>query len=103
MPATNNVSLNVPTDNTVGTGVILASDVTANVPTAANNASAVMASVVDGTYTLSQVLKIIAAVTAGKVSGGPGSPVFRNLTDVSDVVSGTADASGNRSAVTLNP
>jgi len=103
VPAASNVTLNVPVDNTVGAGIITPASLASNVPSSSSIAGAVAASVVDGTYTLSQVLKIVAAVTAGKVSGGPGSPVFRNLTDVSDVVSGTADASGNRSAVTLNP
>lgn len=57
----------------------------------------------DGTYTYAEVLRIVASVTAGKASGGPGSPVFRDLADTKDVVSGTADSNGNRTAVTYDP
>mgnify|MGYP007024642069 CR=1 FL=1 len=58
---------------------------------------------VDGTKTFKEVTQIIAAVVAGKVSGGTGSPVFRDLSDTRDVVSATCDASGNRTAITYNP
>lgn len=54
-------------------------------------------------FTVRDVLRLLSAVTAGKVSGGPGAPVFRNLPDTADRVSGTADSSGNRTAVTYNP
>ena len=72
-------------------------------PTAYDNAQAVMGSLVDGNYTVAQILKIIASVTAGKVSGGPNVPAFRNLTDATTVVTGTVDSNGNRTGVTLNP
>ena len=49
-----------------------------------------------------EALKLIAAVLAGKVSGGPDAPVFRSLDDGANRVSMTADENGNRSAVTLN-
>lgn len=59
---------------------------------------------IDGTYTASDILKIIAAALAGKASGG-GTPTItiRNLSDTQDVITLTVDASGNRSAVTLDP
>ena len=66
-------------------------------------AGAVLGASIEGSYALKDVLKIVAAVSAGKVSGGPGSPVFRGITDSSDVVSGTVDSNGNRTSVTLNP
>jgi hypothetical protein len=48
-----------------------------------------------------RIIRIIAAAAAGKSSGGPGSPVFRNLTDTQDQITGTADGSGNRSAASF--
>lgn len=51
-------------------------------------------------FDAARILRIVAAVLAGKVSGGPGSPVFRNLNDDTNQVSGTADSNGNRSSVT---
>jgi hypothetical protein len=65
-------------------------------------ASAVWERIVDAGYTAEEILRIIAAVTAGKSSGGPGSPVFRDLGDTKDRVSGTADADGNRSAASYD-
>jgi Rieske Fe-S protein len=58
---------------------------------------------VDGTLTFKEVTQIIAASTAGKVSGAPGSPVFRDLDDTQDVITATVDSSGNRTAITYNP
>ena len=72
-------------------------------PSSYDNAQAVMGSLVDGNYTVAQILKIIASVTAGKVSGGPNAPAFRDLTDATTVVTGTVDSNGNRTGVTLNP
>jgi hypothetical protein len=54
-------------------------------------------------YTLKQTLRLISAVLLGKVTGAPGSPVFRNMPDTADRVAATADTSGNRSAITLTP
>lgn len=71
-----------------------------------NLAAAVMSSVVDGTYTVEDVLKILAAVAAGKTTindlgGGAAEVVFRNLTDALDRVQ--ADMTGSeRAAVTLD-
>ena len=72
------------------------------IPTAAENASALLdkADGVETGYTPKQALRLMAAVLCGKVSGGPGSPVFRNLADSANRVSATADSSGNRTAVT---
>lgn len=71
-----------------------------------NLAAAVMSSVVDGTYTVEDVLKILAAVAAGKTTvndlgGGSAEVIFRNLTDALDRVQ--ADMTGSeRAAVTLD-
>lgn len=68
--------------------------------TTANVGAAVWAELLETGFTADQILRIIAASTAGKVSGGPGSPVFRNLSDDKNQITGTADSSGNRSAAT---
>ena len=54
-------------------------------------------------FTLRQTQRLMAGVLCGKVSGGPGLPVFRNMQDTADRVSSTADANGNRTIVTLSP
>jgi hypothetical protein len=65
--------------------------------------AAFMATLVGTTYNLQQYLRIIAAAVAGKASGGPGSPVFRDVEDASNVITGTADSSGNRTASVITP
>jgi hypothetical protein len=58
----------------------------------------------DGTFTLAEMLRILAAHAAGLVSGGPGSPSFNAISDATKPrISGTADSSGNRTSVTLDP
>lgn len=52
--------------------------------------------------TVEQILQLMAAVLLGKVSGLPGSGVFRSINDTANRVSATSDNDGNRSAVTLN-
>lgn len=70
------------------------------VPTAVQVATQVWAAVLETGFDASKAIRIIAAAVAGKVSGGPGSPVFRNLADTQNQITGTADSSGNRSAAT---
>jgi hypothetical protein len=48
-------------------------------------------------------MRINAAVSAGKTSGQPTAPVFRDLNDTVNRVVGTVDANGNRTAVTVTP
>lgn len=59
---------------------------------------AVWAKALESGFTADRLVRIIAAAVAGKVSGGPGSPVFRNLGDTGDMITGTADSNGNRTA-----
>jgi len=49
-------------------------------------------------FTADRILRIIAAAAAGRLSGEPGSPVFRNLGNTLNQITGTADANGNRTA-----
>lgn len=65
-------------------------------------AAGVMASTVEGTYDLTETLRIIAGVLAGKLSGGGTTTLtFRNLGDSLDIVQATVDANGNRSGVII--
>lgn len=55
-----------------------------------------------GSYTMRQLLKVMAAALAGKASGGGTTSItFRGVDDTSNVIVATVDANGNRSAVTL--
>lgn len=87
--------------------VSIGTDAITNTALAASAASeiatAVLAGVVEGSFTVQQVLKLAAAMAAGKASGlDVNAPVYRDLSDTLDRISATCDASGNRSAVTLN-
>lgn len=65
-------------------------------------ADAILDEVVVGSYTMRQLLKVMAAALAGKATGGGTTSVtFRGVDDASDVIVATVDANGNRSAVTL--
>ena len=65
-------------------------------------ADAILDEVVVGSYTLRQLLKVMAAALAGKATGGGTTTVtFRGVDDASDVIVATVDANGNRSEVVL--
>ena len=65
-------------------------------------ADAILDEVVVGSYTLRQLLKVMAAALAGKATGGGTTTVtFRCVDDTSDVIVATVDANGNRSEVVL--
>lgn len=67
-----------------------------------NLANAVWTEIIESGYSAQEVMRLIAAVTAGKSSGGPGNPVFRDLGDTKDRVSGVATSQGDRTAVTYD-
>jgi len=63
-------------------------------------AAAVWASVVDGTLTAAQSVRLMNAVLGGKVSGaGTATETFRDVDDSKNRVVTTVDAQGNRTAV----
>lgn len=66
----------------------------------ANVGGAVWNTLLEAGFTADLLLRIIAAATAGKVSGAPGSPVFRNVGDTKNQITGVADSSGNRTSAT---
>lgn len=65
-------------------------------------ATNVWTQVIESGYTAEEILRILAAVAAGKSSGQPTAPVFRDLGDTKDRVTGTVDSSGNRTSVTVD-
>ena len=63
---------------------------------------AILDEVVVGSYTMRQLLKVMAAALAGKLSGGGTATLtFRGVDDASDVIVTTVDANKNRTNVTL--
>jgi hypothetical protein len=74
---------------------------TANVSDAVMNAIAETGP--DGTFSYADIMRILASYAAGLASGGPGSPEIKAISDATRArITGTADASGNRTAVTLD-
>lgn len=64
---------------------------------------AVLEAEVESGYSLKQILRLMASVVLGRASGGPSSPVFRDINNTKNRVTGTADSSGNRTAATYDP
>lgn len=58
--------------------------------------------VIESGYTAAEILRILAAAVAGKTSGQPSSPVFRDIADTKDRITATVDSTGNRTAITLD-
>lgn len=59
--------------------------------------------VIEGTYTAEQILRVIAAALAGKVSGaGTGTEVFKGLDGTTDRIVSTVDDNGNRTEVVVD-
>lgn len=58
--------------------------------------AAVWGYLVEGAFTAGRLLRIVAAMLAGKTTGGRLSIVARDLSDTTNMVTGSADSSGNR-------
>jgi len=72
-----------------------------DVPTASENATAVLAATVEGSVTVVQSLRLSNSALGGKASGlDTTNPVFRDLADTKDRIDATVDSFGNRTAVT---
>jgi hypothetical protein len=83
------------------TGTLAAEvNVTGGTLTTANVGDAVWGALLEAGFDASQILRIIAAATAGEHTQSGTDVTFRNLSDTQDQITGTADASGNRSAIT---
>lgn len=96
--------------DTITSGAVAASAVTeiqsglatSSQLTTVQNKTDLIPGTLDG-KTFAEIIQLVAAVLMGKVSGmGSNAPVFRSINDGADRVSATTDASGNRTAVTLN-
>jgi len=59
-----------------------------------------LTTILEAGYSAEDLLILMSSVLLGKISGGPGSPVFRDINDTKNRVTATADSSGNRTAVT---
>lgn len=78
---------------------------TGDIPTAAANAAALLdlANGIETSITPRQALRLMLAASAGKLSGAATTTiVIRNVGDSKDRITATVDASGNRSAVTVD-
>lgn len=65
--------------------------------------SSILTEVIDGSYNFKQVLQIMAAVMAGKVTGGSTSTItFRDLGDGTNRVVATVDSNGNRTNIVIS-
>lgn len=73
-----------------------------NDPTAQAIVDELMAETIDGSVSFKTLIQAVAAVLAGKATGGGTTSItFRDLADTLDRVAATVDSSGNRSAVTI--
>jgi len=62
-----------------------------------------IASNVESTYDIQEVLRIVLAALAGKsTGGGTANPAFRDVGDTKDRISATVDSDGNRTSMTLD-
>lgn len=84
------------------TGTTLPATLAGLATSAEVGAIAMLDEVVVGSYTMQDILKILAAKMVGKATGGSTATItYRGVDDTSDVIVETVDSNGNRSAVTL--
>jgi hypothetical protein len=69
-------------------------------PTAANIVDAMLDDELETGFSVARTLRIIGSASAGKVRGGPDGPIFRNLSDTADQITGVATEDGNRTSAT---
>lgn len=78
----------------VGTAGHIVGNILSTIP------DAVWAEALEAGFDASKLVRIIAAAVAGKSSGGPSSPVFRNVGDTQDQITGVATSDGDRTSAT---
>lgn len=96
-----------PITSTVGTYQVntryvvpVAAQVIGNIPTASQNAAAVLAATVENSLTFEEMFRIQHSALTGKVTGaGTTTERFRDIADTKDRIIYTVDANGNRTAV----
>ncbi len=65
--------------------------------------SSILNETIDGSYNFKQILQVMAAVMAGKVSGGNTSTItFRDLGDGTNRLVATVDSNGNRTNIVIS-
>lgn len=75
----------------------------AAIPTAAANAAAIWALVIEGAHTAKDYMRLMAAAAFGKVSGAATTTVtIRDRADTKNRITATVDADGNRSSVVVD-
>jgi hypothetical protein len=83
-------------------GAMAANTLTASA-LAADAVDEILDDVVEGTTTVRQMLRGFASALLSKLSGGgTGTEIFRDIGDTKDRITATVDASGNRTAITLD-
>lgn len=100
LASTTNITAGTITTVTNLTNAPTNGDLTATMKTSV--ATAVLTATVETGVNVTQQLQLIGAATAGKCSGGPGSPVFKGTDGSTTRITGTADTDGNRTAATYN-
>lgn len=76
-----------------------------SVPSAAQNAAAVWAQLIEGDFDAAELMRLLVAVGVGRATvptDEDGAFAFRDLADSKDRVTGTVDEAGNRSQPTLD-
>lgn len=70
---------------------------------AADAVDEILDEVIEGSYTLRQMVRLFASALASKLSGAAGTTItIRDIGDTKDRIVATVDSSGNRTAVTLD-
>lgn len=89
--------------DTLATAVWTRAERTLSADGNADVAAAIASYAIEAGWTTETLLRVFAAVLAGKVSGaGTGTETFRGINDDKDRVVATTDSSGNRTAITLD-
>lgn len=93
----------VGTATAVGTVNALAANSVNASALAADAVDEILDEVIEGTYTLRQMMRLVASTLASKVSGASGTTItFRDIGDTKDRIVATVDSAGNRSALTID-
>jgi hypothetical protein len=86
--------------NTVETKTNVVTGDLSAVPSSSDNATAVWQQVLESSLNAEELVRLMASMLTGKVSGaGTGTETFRDLDDSKDRVVVTVDENGNRTAV----
>jgi len=101
------ISNNAITANSINNDAITAAKIATNAidadSLAADAVDEILDEVVEGSYTLRQLVRLISSVLFAEVTGGGTTTItFRDIGDTKNRVVATVDSSGNRTAMTLD-